>query len=186
MLPHRKLGLETRRIDEREEVLKALDEKCRLKTQEMEDRLTEVKEREDYNALQQKQFQSAQTMFEEKERNLDEKSKRVRQFEVELRLKEESLCILEEQLKVRTEQFRQLEAREEELQQKVERHLAIEKDFFTNRVSQITARHVNEMEQLEKCMIKVLQFISIFRFELDRCKKRMLENYHHKTSRFLF
>jgi len=179
---YRKVGAETRRIDDREDVLKALDEKCKLRTQEMEERLTEVKEREDYAALKQKHFEASLQVFEEKERNADDQAKKIRQWEGELRVKEEALNALEEELKVRREQFKQLEARESDLQSKIERHLAIEKDFFTNRVSQISARHVAEMEQLEKCVIKLLQFVSIFKHELDRFKDRAVTNHLNKTS----
>jgi hypothetical protein len=171
-----------RRIDDREDVLKALDEKCKLRNQEMEERLGEVKEREDYVALKQKHFEASLLVFEEKERNADEQAKKTRLWEGELRLKEEALNQLEEELKVRKEQFKQLEVREVELQSKVERHMAIEKDFFTNRVNQISARHVAEMEQLEKCVLKLLQFVSVFKYELDRFKDRAVTNHLNKTS----
>lgn len=170
------------RIDDREDALKALDEKCKLRNTELEERLADVKEREDYAALKQKHFEATLQVFEEKEQNADEQAKRTRQWEGELRLKEESLNALEEELKVRREEFRQLEEREVELQHKIERHMAIEKDFFTNRVSQISARHASEMEQLEKSIIKLLQFVSIFKHELDRFKDRAVTNHLNKTN----
>lgn len=178
----KKTGAETRRIDEREDQLRALTEKCKLKAQETDERAAEVKEREDYLALQQKHFEAAQAVFEDKERSLDENTKKNRHWEGELRIKEETLNDLEEELKSRKEQLKQLESRELELQAKIERHLAIEKDFFTNRVDQIATRHASEMDQLEKCVVKLLQFVGAFRFELDRFKEQVYQNHKNNTN----
>lgn len=68
----KKLNAEMRRIDEKEDSLKALEEKNKLSHQEADQRLKLVKEKEDFVMLQEKQLASATAVHEEKERKMAE------------------------------------------------------------------------------------------------------------------
>ena len=172
----RKLGTEQRRIDDKEDILKSQDEKYKAKCIEIDKRLQDVKEREEAATLKQQQIHSTMASLEDRDRKLDEQAKKYRITEGELRSKQEALLLLEADLKLKEGAMKLLDSKELELQSKIEKHLAVEKDFYTNRVHQITARHSTEMDILEKIVIKILQCVSNFKLDLDKYRSDLVQN----------
>ena len=68
----KKMSSEMKRVDEKEDSLKALEEKNKLSHQEADERLKLVKEKEDYMLLQEKQHASATAIYDDKDKKMSE------------------------------------------------------------------------------------------------------------------
>ena len=91
-------------------------------------------------------------------------------------MKDEALNQRDTELQERQKLFESLESKEADLATKIQKLMSIEKDFFTNRVTQISSRYSSEMEVLEKILCKLLTFIISFKDDMDRCRMELISS----------
>lgn len=101
--------------------------------------------------------------------------------ENELENKKRELLSFENKLQEKDIQLQNLDRQELELIDKIERHLAIEKDFFSTRTSQIMCRHNNEMNIVEAAISKQMKLIVSFQSETAQARDEIVGRMAHKN-----
>jgi len=91
----------------------------------------------------------------------------------ELKKKEQELNVFEKKLLRLQELVKDLDKREAELNVKVVDFQRLEDDFYNVRVAQITARHNQELKQLESLVGEQLKIVSNFQSDLDASNKEL-------------
>lgn len=101
-------------------------------------------------------------------------------MEDELTTRESELGVWESTLQQLQAKMQGIEEREKDLQNQSEKHKQMEDEFFNVKVASITARHMKEMNEMEKVVEQQLQIVATFQIELEKSKEELVAQVHEK------
>lgn len=163
-------------LDKKDSELTELGEELRVKETEYGRNAADLVMRENQLKHKQEKFKSDKSSFEEKEQSLVERTLRFDLQENECSHREDAIIKREAELNKLATQLADIEVRETDLAHRIAEHKRKEDDFFTNRVSQITARHNREMSELEGIVSEQLTVVNNFQTELHKMRRELDES----------
>lgn len=169
----RKVSAEQKDLDERQTTLRAVEDKIKQKEMDTERKLQDVDRDKKVLSENTERYTRCLVELEVRERGNAVDTQRLQLKGDELKKKEQELNVFEKKLLRLQELVKDLDKREVELNSKVQEFHRLEDDFYNVRVAQITARHNQELKQLESLVGEQLKIVSNFQSDLDASNKEL-------------
>lgn len=169
----RKVSAEQKDLDERQTTLRAVEDKIKQKEMDTERKLQDVDRDKKVLNDNTERYTRCLVELELRERDNGIDTQRLQLKGDELKKKEQELNVFEKKLLRLQELVKDLDKREVELNGKVNEFQRLEDDFYNVRVAQITARHNQELKQLEGLVGEQLKIVSNFQSDLDASNKEL-------------
>lgn len=169
----RKVSSEQKDLDERQTTLRVVEDKIKQKEMDTERKLQDVERDKKVLNDSTERYTRCLVELEVRERDNVVDTQKLQLKGDELKKKEQELNVFEKKLLRLQELVKDLDKREAELNVKVVDFQRLEDDFYNVRVAQITARHNQELKQLESLVGEQLKIVSNFQSDLDASNKEL-------------